>query len=340
MTKQKNKQKPTVFVSQNNKYVCDTCEPLKDAIQRRTIEWVGIKRGLYPGELFKSTELENLRLLAYWNAKKQQDWALPFHRNEGLEIAFVENGTADFSIDKQKNNFAKINQKNVVVTKPWQEHAIGNPTLSACKMYFAIIDFGVRKPNQEWKWPSWILLSKKDRTDFANYLRKTDIAIFKSTPTLKAAFTDIGKILSAKNDTNISRLAFLLNIVIFELLDIFRSDKTDYSNASTSENVVRYFLEQLPNYCAEPWTIETMAEDCGLKSTRFSYYCKQLTNLSPIEILNDVRLKRAMDMIKDASENKTLLDICLDCGFSSSQYFSTSFKRKYGKPPSFFFNKK
>ena len=41
------------------------------------------------------------------------------------------------------------------------------------------------------------------------------------------------------------------------------------------------FIDQLPDFCGEPWTINLMAEDCGLKPTRFSYYCKKLTNLSP-----------------------------------------------------------
>jgi len=121
---------------------------------------------------------------------------------------------------------------------------------------------------------------------------------------------------------------------------VFRNDSTDYSKSSPTENVVRCFLEQLPNYCNEPWTVDLMAEDCGLKPTRFSYYCRALTNLSPIEFLNNVRLKRAKEMIEDSECDKNLLEIALDCGFSSNQYFSTIFHKKYGKPPSYFFAKR
>ena len=330
-------QKPTVFVSQNYRYICDTCEPLKSAIKRKSLDWIGIKRGLYPGVDFKSYELESLRLLAYWDAKKKQDWRLDFHRNEGLEIAFVENGSVEFSTDRT-GEYSMLSRDEIVVTKPWQEHSIGKTHIDACKMYFIIIDFGVRKPNQNWEWPSWVLLSESDKKIFAEYMQKTKTSVFKSTPNTKATFAKIGKILSAEGKLDISRLAFLLNAVIFELLDVFRNDKTDYSGASTTEETVKHFLKQLPNYCAEQWTIESMAEDCGLKPTRFSYYCRLLTNLSPIEFLNKVRLETAKKMI-ESSEKKSLLEISLDCGFSSSQYFSTLFKRRFGKPPRSFMKK-
>ncbi|MBE6414677.1 MAG: helix-turn-helix transcriptional regulator [Verrucomicrobiaceae bacterium] len=332
--------RPTVFVSQDYKYICDTCNSLKGGIKRKTIDWVGIKRGLYPGTMFDSDELQGLRLLAYWDAKKSQDWRLDFHRNEGLEIGFVESGSTEFSTDTKSQKYVSIKREHVAVTKPWQEHAIGSPVLKACKMYFAIIDFGVRKPNQQWKWPSWILLSEEDKKDFANYMQKSDKAVFKSTPELRSAFSRIGKILASKGRLDISKIALLLNVIVFELLDVFRNDSTDYSKSSPTENVVRCFLEQLPNYCNEPWTVDLMAEDCGLKPTRFSYYCRALTNLSPIEFLNNVRLKRAKEMIEDSECDKNLLEIALDCGFSSNQYFSTIFHKKYGKPPSYFFAKR
>ena len=73
--KKKNNLNPSVFV-RYGKYVCDTCEPLKRGIARKTIKWTGIKRGLYPGTPFESDELGGLRLLAYWDSKQNQDWSL------------------------------------------------------------------------------------------------------------------------------------------------------------------------------------------------------------------------------------------------------------------------
>lgn len=328
-----NKLRPTVFVSADYKYVCDTCEPLKNAIDRGVVDWVGFKRGRYPGAELVSAELPGLRLLAYWDAKKNQDWGLNYHRNEGLEIGFVENGSAEFSSEKKTKNFVNITPEFVTVTKPWQEHVVGNPHLSACKMYFIIIDFGVRRPNQNWKWAPWIILSKEDKEAFSKYMQQTQNTVFRSTQELKNAFAKIGKILSSENMFDFSKLAFHINNVLLELLATFKNDNTDYSDSSTNESVVKYFLEQLPSYCAEPWTLESMAEDCGLKSTRFSYYCRLLTNSTPLEILNDVRLNKAMQMLEDEDCKLSFVEIALACGFSTSQYFSTKFREKFGLPP-------
>jgi len=329
-------QRPTVFVSADNRYVCDTCEPLKNAIKSGEISWTGFKRGLYPGAEFASAELDGLRLAAYWNARKPQNWRLPYHRNEGLEIAFVESGAVEFSADRRGASFSKITPEVVSVTKPWQEHSIGNPVIGACKMYFVIIDFKVRRPNQEWEWPSWIILSKSDRDSFAKYMQNTSNCVFKSTPEIKAAFGRLGRLLDAGSPHDVSRTALYINAIFVELLNAFKGQLISAHETSPNESVVRCFIDQLPAYCAEPWTLESMAQDCGLKPTRFTYYCRLLTNLTPMGLLNAVRLERAKKILQDADCDISLTELALACGFSSSQYFSTKFRAKYGLAPKIF----
>ena len=58
--------------------------------------------------------------------------------------------------------------------------------------------------------------------------------------------------------------------------------------------------------------------------------------LVSVEILTDVRLKQAKKLIELHGADKSILDIALECGFSSSQYFSTVFRNKFGKSPSCF----
>ncbi len=136
---------------------------------------------MYPGDEADFAELEGIRLCAYWDAKSNQSWRLPFHRNEGLEIGFVSNGSVDFSADKAENKFTTLTSEHITVTKPWQEHAIGNPVLTSSKMLFLIIDFGIRRPNQDWEWPNWVILSDSDKREFSQYVQNTNLTIFKST---------------------------------------------------------------------------------------------------------------------------------------------------------------
>ena len=336
------KTKPTVFVSRDYKYVCDSCKPLKKAIAKGEVAWRGFKRGLYPGDEAKFAELDGIRLCAYWDAKNNQSWHLPFHRNEGLEIGFVSNGSVEFSADKASNKFTTLTSEHVTVTKPWQEHAIGNPVLTSSKMLFLIIDFGIRRPNQDWEWPEWVVLSDSDKEEFSKYVQNTNLTIFKSTGELRTIFKEIFNIIDGNNiKESISMLSILFNRILLELLSIFRGDSSDYSKDSPNINVVKCFLEQLETYCHENWSLASMAEDCGLKITRFTYYCKLLANATPMNLLNLARLGRAKKIIEqsDPQESISITDIAMDCGFSTSQYFATKFRETYGYSPREYFVK-
>lgn len=328
--------KPTVFVSSDYRYVCDTCEPLKRGISRGEIAWVGFRRGLYPGCEFASEELDGVRLCAYWDSRRRQTWKLPYHRNEGLEIGFVSRGSAEFSADRQSGKYDVLTPECVAVTKPWQEHSVGNPFLGACKMFFLIIDFGVRRPNQDWEWPSWISLGRADRFEFSRRMQNMKASIFKSNPEMRGVFARIGKILDLGSpESRVSELTVLFNRLLLELLNAFRGEQAEYSQSAPNESVVRCFLEQLEAHCAAPWTLEDMAEDCGLKPTRFTYYCRVLANATPMELLNAARLERARKILDEGGgrENLSMTELALSCGFSSSQYFSTKFRQKFGVSP-------
>lgn len=153
---------------------------------------------------------------------------------------------------------------------------------------------------------------------------------------MRAIFREIFSIIDEnKIRESISMLSILFNRILLELLSIFRGDSNDYSKDSPNINVVKCFLQQLETYCHENWTLAAMAEDCGLKTTRFTYYCKLLANSTPMNLLNLARLNRAKKIIEQSppGENLSMTDVAMDFGFSTSQYFATKFKETYGCSP-------
>ncbi|MCP4783028.1 MAG: helix-turn-helix transcriptional regulator [Fuerstiella sp.] len=80
------------------------------------------------------------------------------------------------------------------------------------------------------------------------------------------------------------------------------------------------------------WTLDGMAEICGMGRSAFSGYCHELTNVSPIDYLNRCRLESAARQLVSQPE-ASITAIALDCGFSSSQYFCRRFKARYGMTP-------
>ncbi|MBN2637205.1 MAG: response regulator [Prolixibacteraceae bacterium] len=58
---------------------------------------------------------------------------------------------------------------------------------------------------------------------------------------------------------------------------------------------------------------------------------KSLTNQSPSEFIKNIRLEYAMELLK--VNNQTITEISELCGFTNIGYFSSSFKKQFGKSP-------
>jgi len=59
---------------------------------------------------------------------------------------------------------------------------------------------------------------------------------------------------------------------------------------------------------------------------------KMLSALSPIDFIKSMRLTHAMELLKE--RKYTIMEVSEICGFSSIGYFSTVFKKHFGKSPS------
>ena len=68
-----------------------------------------------------------------------------------------------------------------------------------------------------------------------------------------------------------------------------------------------------------------MAEECGLSRTRFADLCKRLTNMTPRQYLQSLRLERARQQLAMPGKHN-ITDVAFSCGFHSSQYFSSAFR--------------
>ena len=101
---------------------------------------------------------------------------------------------------------------------------------------------------------------------------------------------------------------------------------------SSTERTVDRFLRSLPHRLAEPWTVGEMAAASGIGKTRFVHYCHKVVNVSPLECLTALRVARAKELLASTDDNVS--EIAFACGFRSSQYFDTVFRRREGCTPS------
>ena len=76
-----------------------------------------------------------------------------------------------------------------------------------------------------------------------------------------------------------------INELILALADLLerRTPALDPSLTS-SERTVELFLARLEDELERPWTLDTMAAECGLGRTRFAHYCERLTNVTAARV--------------------------------------------------------
>lgn len=87
---------------------------------------------------------------------------------------------------------------------------------------------------------------------------------------------------------------------------------TDYISSNYSENI----------------SLQDMADREGITVYHLSHFIKKMLGISFQEYLNNVRFEHALQLVRDS--DFSILDICLETGFSSSRYLNQMFEKRLG----------
>jgi AraC-like DNA-binding protein len=103
--------------------------------------------------------------------------------------------------------------------------------------------------------------------------------------------------------------------------------------SSADDKFLRKLLEQIEAGIPESeYSVDTLEKEMGISHTHFYRKVKSLTGFSGKELLQNMRLKRAADLLL---QNKLRVsEIAYMIGFNNPKYFSKCFKEKYGVNPS------
>lgn len=79
-------------------------------------------------------------------------------------------------------------------------------------------------------------------------------------------------------------------------------------------------------------SIERLAADMGMSRSTFYRRLKAVVGQSPNEYISEMRLSRAAELLRSETD-ASIATIAYECGFSSPQYFSNVFRRRYHMTP-------
>lgn len=327
------KPKPAIFYDVDGTHRADTCENLKAAKARGELFHSAFAHGCYPGVKMPPKMLPELCVACVWDANKDQSWGLGMHRNEGIELGYLTRGKLDFVVEGVPY---KLKAGDLTVTRPWQPHQVGNPLISASRMHWLILDVNVRRPNDPWKWPSWVNFAPQDLNKLTQLLSHNEQVVWQGNKQIEKCFEQIAEYVQRadKPETIQTRLQLYINELFIEVFEMLQARNISLNaRLSSTRRSVEMFLAGLSEYADYPWTLESMAHHCNLGRSRFAHYCKRITNMTAAEYLNHCRVEKAQALLLQ-NPSMNMLDVAMACGFDSSQYFATVFKKKTGVTPS------
>ena len=92
------------------------------------------------------------------------------------------------------------------------------------------------------------------------------------------------------------------------------------------------FIAAMEKHMGNPHLkVEELGNEMGLSRVQLYRKVKALTGMTPVEILREARLKKAMSLLRNT--DRTVAEIAFEVGFATPGYFSSCFKKQYDKYP-------
>ena len=139
----------------------------------------------------------------------------------------------------------------------------------------------------------------------------------------------------SENDSNFDSVIELISILHVLSLDenykiLCNSTFTDDEVTSESRRVQKAISYLQKNY-KEEVHLQDVANYVGMSTASFSRFMKKRTGKNFIEYLNDLRLGFAARFL--VNSNKTISEICYECGYNNLSNFNRVFKQRKGITP-------
>ncbi|MGM9477111.1 two-component regulator propeller domain-containing protein [Pedobacter sp. GSP4] len=104
---------------------------------------------------------------------------------------------------------------------------------------------------------------------------------------------------------------------------------------TTEQNFLRKIIEVIEERIADPdFDVPTLSSEIGMSQPVLYKKIRALTDLSVNDFIKSLRIKRAAQLLKQGSGN--IAEIAYAVGFNDRKYFSSEFKKHFGKTPSEF----
>jgi len=258
--------------------------------------------------------IDSLAMFGRYNYANAEDGLAEHSHAAALEICYLVRGRQTYCIGKHSYH---LRGGDVFLTKPNERHGTGGSPQEKGLLYWMIV------LNPSSTGGSLLGLAERESRTLWRELEKSSRRHFPGTPEMKTQLDAILALLHGRG-TALKKTAIQNRIVAFLLeLLIARERASAEQGSQRFAQVIRHIESNLSD--PDKLTVDVLSSIARLSPSRFKTLFKEKLGIPPAEYALRLRIEEARRRL--ASGDATVTGVAIDLGFSSSQYFASSFKR-------------
>ncbi len=247
------------------------------------------------------------------------------HSHPGVvEICFLKKGEQVYTVNGEEY---LLKGNDVFITYPGEQHGTGGNPEGKGTLYW--VQIKIPPPKN-----TFLGLTQKDSAPLLQKLEKFPARHFHGIQQLQVLFESVvGRYEGACSDP-LAKLSIAAALLEWLLMVIECSSHTEERRLSRD---IEQTIELMNQDLEESRSMDDYAAAIHLSTSRFKAKFKEQTGVPPGEYCLRCKIEDAKLRLK--SKKGSITDIAYELGFSSSQYFSTTFKRFENISPKEYRNK-
>ena len=238
------------------------------------------------------------------------------HMHGSFELSYVLEGSAQYCQGVYRRI---ITPGSLVLTNPYEQHsfaAVGDGplvllTLQVHKLF--IRRYVEAVPRLQFNTAQIAELTEKQHNQVVELLMRTACAY-------------LGNGVAKQFD--VMAYTTLLIGRLYAFLDWDLENNPDTSGKELQKNRVQRLISYIDENYRQKITLSMLADMEGISTTYLSHFFRKNFGVSFQEYLKNQRLEKALVLLHDSSIS--MVDICMNCGFSDSRYLEAACKKAFG----------
>lgn len=251
--------------------------------------------------------IPGLRMFGKHNVTKAIPALYPHYHENAFEITYLCKGTLTFFTDDQTHH---LSGGDIYISFPNEAHSTGAVPISLNEMYWFQLDIGA---------DNFLFLGKEWKEKIIEDLYQVNSRLINTnTGEMQKLMKEFYRLTYNQNEDEKFQAASALIYFLSQLISY--SKKQEKIISKDIQAAVDYILANI----YENISLDYLAELSGLSLSRFKQkFCQQL-GFTPREYINFQKVEASKFML---GKGKNVTDTAIELGFSTSNYFSSVFKR-------------